>query len=175
MRMNLKMFQKNEIWAYPTDTSFGLGVRADDVETLEKLKKLKKRSSEKYFSLMVKNFEMLKEFAEVPETLKESDFFSSPLTVLLRPKYTKLPKTIFWPLNKVAFRVATLPHIIEQVNYPITATSANISGENPIFEISELKNIFSKNIKIDKTILKLSEKNPSTILDYTENPVKKIR
>jgi len=169
------MFKVNEIWAYPTDTSFGLGVRADDLRGLKNLKHLKKRSPAKYFSLMVKDFEMLKAFAEVPKELKKEDFFTSPLTVLLKPKEGILPKTNFWTLEKVAFRIATLPHIIEAIDYPITATSANISGSEPIFNIWELEKIFSKKIKIDKTIKKLPPQNPSTILDCTVFPFKKIR
>jgi len=67
------MFQKGEIWAYPTDTSFGLGVRADDKKGLEALAELKGRDNTKYFSLMMRDEEMLRHFAVVPEEL-ESDF-----------------------------------------------------------------------------------------------------
>ncbi len=36
------MFDFGQIWAFPTDTSFGLGVRADDVSGLGNLAALKK-------------------------------------------------------------------------------------------------------------------------------------
>jgi len=107
------MFQKGEIWAYPTDTSFGLGVRADDERGLEKLAKLKGRSAQKFFSLMVRNFDMLKEFAEVPRELNESFFLDTPKTALLKPKNT-LPKSPYWPEDKVAFRISTIREVAER-------------------------------------------------------------
>ena len=65
------MFQKNEIWAFPTDTSFGFGVRADDTKGLENLYKLKQRPTGKYFSLFVRDWEMLADYAEVPKNIVE--------------------------------------------------------------------------------------------------------
>ena len=119
------MFQKGEIWAYPTDTSFGLGVRADDFEMLEALRKLKQRPSDKFFSLMCRDFEMLKAFAEIPgqwqgKTFDTHFFFECPRTAILKPK-KKLPVSPFWLKEKVAFRVSTIPAVAKHIIFPITA------------------------------------------------------
>ncbi len=168
------MFKKGTIWTYPTDTSFGLGVRADDVETLERLKKLKNRPTEKCFSLMVRDFTMLKKFAKIPKSLKESFFFDKPRTVILKP--TKLlPISKFWPKNKVAFRICTIEEIQKEISFPITATSANISGKKPIFNIEKIKKDFCDQVEIFKKWKILPENNPSEIWDFTLLEPKRMR
>ncbi len=169
------MFKKGEIWAYPTDTSFGLGVRADDTEGLKNLMKLKQRSKNKYFSLMVSNFEMLKKFAVIDESKINKNFFKTcPRTAILKPQ-KKLPKSDFWPKDKVAFRVCTIPEIAKKITYPITATSANISGLSSIYKIKELEKQFNKDIKIYKKLGNLPETPASEIWDFTGDKLQNIR
>ncbi len=168
------MFEKTIIWAYPTDTSFGLGVRADDERGLEKLAKLKGRSVKKFFSLMVKDFEMLCEFAEVPRGFSESFFFDSPKTALLKPKNT-LPKSPYWPEDKVAFRISTIKEVAEKIKYPITATSANLGGGKPIFDVERLKRTFRTRVKVVPNFTTIPEAEPSEIWDFTVTPAVQIR
>jgi L-threonylcarbamoyladenylate synthase len=168
------MFEKGTIWAYPTDTSFGLGVRADDVETLERLQELKSRPDKKFFSLMVKDFEMLKMFAEIPKEITENFFLDKPRTVILKPT-PLLPISKFWPKGKVAFRICTIDEIAEEIEFPVTATSANISGKEPIFDIEKIKNDFQNQVKIFDRWKILPIKNPSEIWDFTISEPKKIR
>jgi L-threonylcarbamoyladenylate synthase len=168
------MFSKTTIWAYPTDTSFGLGVRADDERGLEKLAKLKGRSAKKFFSLMVKDFKMLKEFAVVPKGLNESFFLDSPKTAIFKPKST-LPKSPYWPNDKVAFRISTIPEISEKIEFPITATSANLGGGKPIFDVERLKRTFRSRVRIVPNFTVLPEAEPSEIWDFTVIPSVQIR
>ncbi len=169
------MFKKGEIWAYPTDTSFGLGVRADDEKGLDLLMKLKQRSGDKYFSLMVRDWEMLKKFAKIDETRLGKKFFTDyPRTAILEPQ-KKLPKSKFWPTDKVAFRLCAIPEIAKKITYPVTATSANISGKESIYEINFLKEQFHKDIKIYKKLGDLPEVSASEIWDLTEDVPVRIR
>ncbi|MAG12940.1 hypothetical protein CL630_03985 [bacterium] len=169
------MFNFGEIWGYPTDTSFGLGVRADDANSLERLAKLKGDRSEKYFSLMCADEKMLRAFAKVPEGFDAYDFFfEKPRTVLFEPTDT-LPKSKFWPSDKVAFRVSTISEIAQHIKFPVTATSANLASQNPIFTVAELQKIFGGKIKIYDKISALEKKLSSEIWDFTENPTKQIR
>ena len=171
------MFDLNEIWAYPTDTSFGLGVRADDEKGLQKLFELKGRGSGQYFSLMCADFEMLKRFAKVPENIDKHFFFEKPRTAILSPT-SKCPKSLFWPEQKVAFRISTIPEVIESIKnqkIPITATSANFSGESAIFSIKTLREKFGDQIFICDKIPELPEREASEIWDFTGEDAKRIR
>jgi len=168
------MFDAGQIWAYPTDTSFGLGVRADDPVGLQALFDLKKRSPDKYFSLMVRDRAMLAHFANIPSDLPDDFFTERPRTAILKPS-ENLPKSPFWPEDKVAFRVCTIPDIAVQIDIPITATSANVTGKSPLYSISELEVQFAHNIKVYDKISKLEPKPPSEIWDFTVSPMKRIR
>jgi len=168
------MFEPGTIWAYPTDTSFGLGVRCDDREALDRLFDLKVRDRGKPVSLMTKNFEQLKEYAEVPEDLEEKFFFEKPRTVILKPT-DKLPKSEYWPEDKVAFRVCTMPAVANHIEVPITATSANISGETPIFQVQELEKQFGDEVEICRIFLELPVQDPSEIYDFTVSARPRLR
>ncbi len=171
------MFKKGEIWAYPTDTSFGLGVRADDEQGLEDLAKLKSREKNMFFSLMVRDTEMLREFAEIPRNFEEklnTFFVQKPRTAILKPKKT-LPQSKFWPKDKVAFRVCTIPEISREISFPITATSANISGQPAIYEAEKIREIFGDKVQIFAGISELPKVEASEIWDFTVEPAVRIR
>ncbi|MCK5460357.1 Sua5/YciO/YrdC/YwlC family protein [Candidatus Gracilibacteria bacterium] len=168
------MFDFGEIWAFPTDTSFGLGVRADDEAGLERLYALKKRPAGKFFSLVVRDFEMLERFAEIPEGVDTFFFMERPRTAILKPKKL-LPQSKFWPRGQVAFRISTIGEIARNINFPVTATSANFSSEDPIFEVEELQRKLGDQIKIYDKIKKLHFSDPSEIWDFTQKIPKQIR
>lgn len=168
------MFDFGEIWAFPTDTSFGLGVRADDEAGLENLHALKKRDSGKFFSLVVRDMVMLERFAEIPEGVDTFFFTERPRTVILKPK-KDLPLSVYWPKDRVAFRISTIPEIAQEIDFPITATSANLSAEDPIFEVGELQQKWGDQIKIYDKIKKLPEIDSSEIWDFTQKVPKQIR
>jgi len=181
------MFKKGEIWAYPTDTSFGLGVRADDEQGLENLAKLKSREKNMFFSLMVRDAEMLREFAEIPRNLENWNgspvklrtgvarfFYQTPRTAILKPK-NNLPQSKFWPKDKVAFRVCTIPEISREIEFPITATSANISGKPAIYEVEKIHEIFGDKVQIFARFSELPKVESSEIWDFTVEPAVRIR
>lgn len=163
------MFQPGQIWAYPTDTSFGLGVRADDFDTLQRMYDLKQRGAGKYFSLMVRDGAMLCEFAETGDLeIPDLDawFLEKPRTIILKPT-GQLPKTKFWPEDKVAFRICTIPEIAAHIDYPVTATSANLSGEQNMYSIKKLQEIFGDEVMYCELFPKLPVIPPSEIWDFT--------
>ncbi len=168
------MFNLNQIVAYPTDTSFGLGARVDDEKSLTRLMEIKKRSGDKFFSLMVANWDMLHYFAHIPKDLPSDYFTERPRTIILRPKST-LPSSPFWPNQSVAFRISTIPEVAHTIPFPITATSANISGQSPIFEIETLQKTLPPEIKIFPGFKSLPPAAPSEIWNYTVEPVVQIR
>ncbi len=161
------MFAKGKIIAFPTDTSYGLGVRADDPEMLQAVYDLKKRPTNKYCSLMVKDWSMLREFAEVPSELPLDFFTARPRTVILKPT-DKLPLSKFWPQSGVAFRVAPLKEVAVAIEYPISATSANLSGENAIHDPRAIKSQWGSVVLLFDFAPRLSDLvPPSEIWDYT--------
>ncbi len=170
----ITMFETGTITAFPTDTSWGLGVRADDPIGLDALADLKRRRGEQMFSLMVRDMEMLREFAEVPDDFPEDYFFEKPRTAILKPT-EKLPQSLYWPKDSVAFRVTTIPEVYEQIMYPITATSANLTGYPSIFSATEIKNQFGVSVDIFPGFETLPQNPPSEIWDFTVQPPQQLR
>lgn len=169
------MFERNIITAFPTDTSWGLAVRADDQEGMDALADLKGRKEGQYFSLIVRDYEMLREFAEVPADFPEDFFTEKPRTAIFVPT-GKLPKSKYWPEKSVAFRVITIDEVAEQINYPMTATSANFSGELSIFSVEEIREKFSNQVEVFPGFeKKLEEKPASEIWDFTKENQLRLR
>ena len=167
------MFRQSLIVAYPTDTSFGLGVRADDASTLQALYELKQRPTSKYTSLMVRDWTMLAQFAEIPSQLSRDFFTAKPRTVILKPTQA-LPRSVFWPESGVGFRVATLPEVAAAIDYPVTATSANLSGQPNIYDPQQIKAQWGSAVVLFPGSDTLDDRvSPSEIWDYTDpaNPV----
>ncbi len=172
------MFNKGDIWAFPTDTSFGLGVRADDAGGLQALAELKGRKPNQYFSLIVSDSEMLKKYAYLPEDMDMGKWLvEKPRTAILKPKPI-LPDSKFWPKDKVAFRISTISEFAQEIcstNVPITATSANFTGEPSIFTMEEIQKKFGNKIKIFDKIPVLEKRSASEIWDFTAPSPQQLR
>ena len=120
---------------YPTETVYGLGADALLEGAIAKVYELKQRERSKPLSLAVSSFEMLQRVAVVddPALLDLlAELLPGPVTVLL-PKRVLVPDLLTagsdlvgvrFPDNEIALR------IIRETG-PITATSANISGQKP--------------------------------------------
>lgn len=169
------MFDKGKITAFPTDTSWGLAVRADDESAMDALAELKGRKEGQYFSLIVRDYEMLREFAEVPVDFADNFFTENPRTAILKPT-SKLPKSKYWPENSVAFRVTTVSEVAEQINYPVTATSANFTGDPSIFSANVIRENFGDRVEVFPGFEEeLMERPASEIWNFTVSPVKRVR
>ena len=119
------------IVVYPTSTQPALGC-LPTVAALDKLFSAKNRSAEMPVSLGVANLSQAATLVEVPEDLEGflASFPEGAITVILaalNPLDSRLGG------KKIAIRVVSHPTaktLLQHVG-PLTATSANISGENP--------------------------------------------
>jgi L-threonylcarbamoyladenylate synthase len=124
------------ICAYPTETLYGLAARARDPAALARLLTIKGRAEAHAISLLVADLEML---AGVIDHLPElagrliARHWPGPLTLVL-PAARDLPPPLVGPGGGVGVRVSSDPvaaALVRAVGEPITATSANRSGEAP--------------------------------------------
>ncbi|MGB9711010.1 MAG: L-threonylcarbamoyladenylate synthase [Thermodesulfovibrio sp.] len=174
----LKILDNNGIIIYPTETLYGIGAKYNSKRNLKKIFEIKKRPEEKSFPLIVnlKHLEMVAEFIpSVAQKLIEK-FWPGPLTLLL-PAIKNLPEEITKD-GKIAVRMpgeSFALKLIQKSPFPITATSANISGFPPADSIETVIEYF-KEAPIDLIIDggKLPG-IPSTIVDTTVEPPVVIR
>jgi L-threonylcarbamoyladenylate synthase len=128
-----EIIKKGEVVVYPTDTVDGLGANALDEKAVKKVFEMKKRDFKKPISVIVKDIEMAKKVAnfgrETEEILKK--ILPGPITVILFKKKI-LPDVLTGGSKKIGLRIPDCEFtkkLMSQLDFPITTTSANVSGE----------------------------------------------
>jgi len=168
------VIQRNGSIVYPTDTVYGLGVNALDKYNIERLFKIKKRPETKPVPVMIRDIAMAKTLSFINREKEKilEEIWPGPVTVILEKRdivpdiLTAGKKTIGLRIPDCLFTQALMDHLEK----PITATSANLSGEPPLSFSREIIKIFAKAYPRPDLILDvgdLSESPPSTVLDLT--------
>lgn len=182
---------------YPTDTLYGLGANALDEKAVEKVFKIKKRSLSKPLPIIVKNMLWAKELAYIErgtETILSkvwpvvsaltntgNDSFVAGKVTAVLPKKDIVPMMVTAGARSIGMRIADyvfVDKLLGKFGYPLTSTSANISGEEPSNDIEKIIAMFrgqefQPDLIIDAGVLPKSE--PSTILDLTTSTPKILR
>jgi L-threonylcarbamoyladenylate synthase len=97
--------KKGGVIVYPTETSYGIGCIATNVEALEKISVLKGRNEKKVYILLVKNLHMAKKYGIFSKKAEKvaKRYWPGPLTLVLKTKMKYSP-TIVSNKNEVALR-----------------------------------------------------------------------
>ncbi len=170
---------KGNLIVYPTETLYALGASVKSEGGLRALIKAKGRSHEKPISVLISDLEMLLTIVQdIPEVAKDliEKHWPGPLTIIFRSK--GLSSLVTARTDSVGVREAVIPGIrkvIEKLGCPITATSANRSGEPAP---SDIKDLDGEVTKLASAIIDggpLGYGNPSTIVDVRDNQVEVIR
>ncbi len=173
------LINSGKIVAFPTETVYGLGVVFDNQKAFNDLVIAKKRPENKPFSLMCDSISSASEIAIISKEARivMEKYLPGPLTMLLQPKI-KLPDYVTMKLPTVGIRIPNHKvalELIKLVGKPLLVPSANIAGETPATTSDEVIKVFN-NSPVAGVILGTSDSEvPSTIVDFTCNPVKLIR
>jgi L-threonylcarbamoyladenylate synthase len=142
-----------ELVVYPTETFYGIAADPLSPAALEKLFAIKGRDPQKPIALIAANSQMAFEVArEVPTIARRlaSAFWPGPLTIVL-PARKGFPHQLVGPDGGVGIRVS--PHPIARalsdgLGKPITATSANRSGEEPATTVRAARESLGDKVKV---------------------------
>lgn len=178
-----KVLKSGGLVIAPTDTVYGALVDSTNKKAVEKLIAFKERPAGKPISIFVSDIEMLKEYVQVEkkqnETLKT--MLPGAFTIILKSR-KKVNSFLESETGTLGVRYIDYPFIIDLVTvygHPVTATSANLSGQGSSYEIQSLLNSLSqkKREMIDLVIDggKLTQNKPSTVIDLTTPEIKVIR
>jgi len=170
--------------AYPTETVYGLGSRAL-VEDLDALAALKGRPRGKPFLLLVCGRQMALDvgldFSPAANALADR-FWPGPLTQVLPGGEGRLPDELRGPEGGIAVRWtshAGTAALIEQLEEPLTSTSANLPGGPTAPGVQAILEDFAAHID-DGLLLVLDggvlgNTPPSTLVDCTKARPELIR
>jgi L-threonylcarbamoyladenylate synthase len=148
-----KLLQQGGLIAFPTETYYGLGVDPFNAEALRRLFAIKRRAEHKPVLVLVKDQEQVSLLAEnLPAELQHlmNRFWPGPLTVVC-PARADLPELLTGGTNTVGIRQSPEPtamRLIEAFGRPVTATSANRSGEPAAVTATEVEATFNSEIDL---------------------------
>jgi L-threonylcarbamoyladenylate synthase len=161
---------------YPTESSYALGANATDEKAILRLYEAKGRDPSNPIPVIVADLKMWRKYAFINRQalILVAAFMPGPLTIALRKK--RLIPDILNP-HAIAARIPSHPvaqRLVRIAGFPITSTSANISGEPPARSIQGLSERLMRSIDLILDTGNLAERKPSTIVDLTDVKTPKI-
>jgi L-threonylcarbamoyladenylate synthase len=176
-----EVLSRSGVIVYPTDTLYGLGANAMDVVAVERIFEIKGRDFSKPLPVLVKNMKWVKEIAYIgrwEETLEK--VWPGKVTAILEKK-DLMPNKLTAGEKTIGIRIADhalTDKLLGRFGYPITSTSANISGQESPSSAEEIAAIFrdrenKPDLILDVGVLPKSE--PSVVVDFTTTKPKILR
>lgn len=160
------------VMAYPTETFYGLGAVCFSGKAVRRIYRLKARDAGKPLSLIVSGLAMVETLAVGPPPVFHrlaGEFWPGPLTIVLKAS-PSFPARLAGPGHTIGVRIPSVPwlrRLVHEVGLPITATSANISGEGEISDPAEILRIFNDKVDIIVDGGETPGGRASTIIDIT--------
>jgi len=166
--------------AFPTETFYALGVSAYHEEALKKVFTIKGREYGKPLSLLIEGEAMLQEVvAEIPATANSlmKEFWPGGLTLIFKAS-ARIPPLVTAHTDTVAVRNPSHPVariLVKAAKCPLTATSANLSGEKSCSSAGEVAESLGNTVDLIIDGGQTEGLLPSTIVDLTSTPPKIVR
>lgn len=158
----------------PTETRYGLLARADRPEVLSRLYVVKGRPANLPTAIFVGELKEAEKYGYVNSAARRlaEKFLPGPLTLVIKAK-NKLEEPLVVE-GKIGIRMSSAPFIqqlVHKVDFPVTATSANPSGDQDLETIEEIARAFGGKIDMYVDVGVLD--NPvSTVIDVSsDSPV----
>jgi len=158
----------------PTDTFYGLAVDPFNLRAVDEVYDIKSRSRHKPLSLLIESVDQAEELTRpMPSEFYAlaRRFWPGPLTIIVRAA-PRLPLKVTANTGNVAIRVPAAPiplAIIKQAGIPLTATSANISGEAECTTADAVKEQLGERIPLIVDGGPAPRAVASTIVDLTDS------
>jgi L-threonylcarbamoyladenylate synthase len=175
-----QLILQGKVVAFPTETFYGLGADALDVQALQKIFRIKGREENKPLLLLVADRTWLpglvKRISPRAKGLMEK-FWPGPLTLVFEAA-AHLPPLLTANTGKIGLRISS--HLVAQalvqtVGRAITATSANVSGQPSASLAGEVFQALGKKIDAILDGGKTAGRLGSTVVDVSEVCPKIIR
>lgn len=190
----IKSIKNGKVIICPTDTVYGLLCDAKNERAVKKLLKIKKRQKVKPIPIFVKDLKVAKEFAKINKTQEKflKKFWPGKVTIVLKRLQPTLhpsakagpyilPEILFGNKRTIGLRIPNcrlINILLEKLNFPLTGTSANISGRPPSTKIREILNQFENQKNQPDLVLDVGDLKPSlpsTVIDLTKKFPKILR
>ncbi len=162
-----QFIKKGSVIIYPTETSYGIGADIDNKKALEKIYAIKQRPIEKQLIYLVSTIAMAKKYAIITKDHEKliKKFMHRPLTLVAkRKKSNKISAD-----KEFAFRISSnklANSIVKTLGRPIASTSANFTGDPPLYKIRDVFKHFHDSVRLIIDAGDLPVTQPSTVVDF---------
>jgi len=172
--------RRGDVITFPTETLYGLGADALNAAAVNKVFQLKGRDFANPIPVLVADRDMLGTLvAEVPPLAERliANFWPGPLTLVLSAR-----KGVAEPLlnssGGVGVRISDqsiATELAKALGYPITATSANPSGQAPARTVAQARQYFAGKIEVFVDGGELNSKTGSTVAEVVGDTIRVVR
>ncbi len=174
------IIRKGGIVVFPTRCLYGIAADALNEKAVEKVFDIKQRPRNNPILVLIPDQSFLEDLAEsIPESAGKlmKAFWPGGLTLVFQAT-PNVPKRLTAGSGKLGIRIPSLPAakaLVDFLGFPITGTSANLSGRPGCDRISSLDpSILEKSdLVLDAGVLKGGI--GSTLVDVTVSPVRILR
>ncbi len=168
------LLRKGGLVGFPTETFYGLGAAMAREDAVARIFRVKGRPDAKPLLVLVESVAMAETVAEVSETARAlmTAHWPGALTLVLRAR-PAVPALVTAGTGTVGVRHSAHPvasALVRRLEAPITAPSANHSGEAPPTTAKEVLDAFVGEIEIVIDGGPTAGGLPSTVLDLTVCP-----
>jgi L-threonylcarbamoyladenylate synthase len=173
IRYAADQIRAGEVLGMPTDTFYGLAADPFNLRAVDRVYEIKSRSRHKPLSLLIESVEQAEEMARpLPEEFEAlaRKFWPGPLTIIVKAS-SRLPLKVTANTGNVALRIpnSRIPlAVVQAAQIPITATSANLSGEAECTTALAVRDQLKDRISIIVDGGTSPREVPSTIVDLTD-------
>ena len=168
------------IGIFPTDTVYGIGCNALNLNSLQNLYRIKQRDLNKPINILVSNRNMVQKFVTKIHPLEKlliENFWPGALTIIFQ-KSSIVPDLLTSGLDTIGIRMPNHKvclQIIEQFGSPLAMSSANISEQAPNEDLHSLLLNFAQKVDFMIDNGRIANGIPSTIVQVVNNEIKIVR
>ena len=173
-----KAILEGGIIVYPTDTLYGFGVDARNKSAIDRLNIIKRRKSP--MSVIMSDKNMVFSCTDISQKNRRmvKKYLKGQTTVILKIKSGIVHPNILGKEKTLGIRIPDHsfgPTLCKELGFPITTTSVNRTGEDPLNDPNKIIKIFNGefDILIDDGTMKSS--TGSTIYKLEKSIIKVIR
>lgn len=174
--------KQGKVIAIKTDTVYGLICDANNIDSCDKIYRIKKREKRKPLAIFIKNIDELKKYVVESELSKElvnliKKYWPGPLTIILKKKKDVL-EHITEGTDNIGIRIPNdrfLLEILNNIDFPLAQTSCNISGESEYKNVTEIENKLGSKVDLIVDGGEINDSKASTIIMVIDNKIEVIR
>jgi len=172
--------KNGELTAFPTDTYFALGSDGLNPSAVEDVFRTKGRNPGIPVPLLIADGGMAESLStDFPDELRKltDEYWPGALTVVL-PASSNVPSVVTAGTGTVGLRVPDHDlsrEFIRLCGTPLTGTSCNITGRDPIKEASIVEQVFGDQIAMCINAACGTAMEPSTVVSYERGEISVLR